>query len=732
MKKILGLAVLCLLLAGVCAVLRRQETTLAIPGSDIRFAPAHSMTWDPATGVLRSTGDDPYGFLVIPDACIPLHEVTLEFAGAPAPSRSNFYLYQYPAYLAGVFINDSYALTGKPEVVGDGFRIRWRVADSKVARIDLPDDLDRPVELRRVLLVSGRYGSWLTTVMWLLLAAGLLVPAWLGVRGFLQRHVSAELALLALLVAAKLSFTADLRLTVIGNALHDEALFVDQADAIMHGHWLGDFNDRTLSKGPVFPLFLAAVGRSHLPLQFVQLAVHALACLLFLAAVRPLLPRVGPRLLLFAVLLFDPHTYSSETIGRVLRSGLHPALTLIFLAGLFGLGVRLARPPRALLGWSLLAGFGWLAFWFCREEGLWLVPSAILGGGAVAFAAFRLRDAHRGGRLAVLLLPFVIFAAGDGLLRYVNYRHYRAAMTVDVNDGAFPAAYGALVRLTPERELPTVPVPHETQLRAYAVSPAFAELRPYLEGELGATWVRLSREANGGDLAPTEIRGGWYQWALRDAAAQAGHYRDAATANAYWSRVAAEINGAVAAGRIAGGPKRSGFLPRLHASDLPALRHSFADAAKVVVQFAHFTTQFLGVNNPPDRLAVFARVTNEGQSMQWAPPTRLTDVRITLSKIYGWFSVPASIAACAGLIVLAVRAARTRRGAFPLVIALALAGGAVALMLVVSLVDATSFTAVIGTYLAPATPLVLAAWILAPAWALAAPPEETADTPRRD
>ncbi len=62
-------------------------------------------------------------------------------------------------------------------------------------------------------------------------------------------------------------------------------------------------------------------------------------------------------------------------------------------------------------------------------------------------------------------------------------------------------------------------------------------------------------------------------------------------------------------------------------------------------------------------------------------------------------------------------AARRRAPLLPLVIVLAFAGGASALMIIVSLVDVTSFGATHAGYLAPATPLAIAFSMLAPAWA---------------
>ena len=718
MKKILGLAGGLLLLAGLLALFRLKQTTTEIPGAAVRFSPAHSLGWDPTRRLLTRTGDDPYGRIELPAACVPVQEVVIEFAGTPPrDDRSHFYVYQYPAYLEGVFYNDSYVVLGRPEPTPGGYRIRWQLANSKVVRLDLPDDLDQPCEILRIRIVSGFYGSWSATLMWTCLTAGLLLPLWTVLRRQVPGRPGLELGIFALLVALKLVLASDLRLDALGSAAHDDALFVTQADALRHGHWLGDFNERTLSKGPVYPLFLAAVGWSGAPLQPVQAGLHALACLLFVLALRPLLPSAGARLILFIVLLFDPHTLSSEAVGRVLRSGIQPALTLLLLAGAIGLATRITQPARRGLAWSLLAGLALPAFWYCREEGLWLVPSLALIGGGALVAAVRAGRTGLVPRLVLLVLPIALLLGSTWLLRTLNARQYGAPLTVDVKDGDFPRAYGALVRLTPAAAIPGVAVTRETQQRAAAVSPAFATIVPELEGPVGQGWARLGNTATGAVSDLAEIRSGWYQWALREAAAKAGHYRNAATATAYWARVADELNAAADAGRIAAGPTRTGFLPRWEPSLATTLRAAVLQAARVTVQFSDFTTRAPNSINSPSEAARFARITHQTRSPDEPPPGRLTDARVMVANLYVWCSPAVTAAALlAGLLVLG-QAWRQRRGVVPVAILLALAGGATALMLVVALIDVTSFSAVHAMYLAPATPLVLAGWVLAPVWA---------------
>ena len=707
------ISIVLLLLAGSLALLRRREAERLIPGGELRFTETHSVHWDPASRQVARTGDDPYVWVALPDGAIPLREVRIDFGGPVYAGRSGFYIYQFPDCFDGLQLDDSCVTLGQVSPAPGGFSMRWRLANSKILRLDLPDDLGQPVEIRAVRLVSPAYGNWISPLMWICLLAGLALPLAPRLLDAVRCRPWLELALAAGLVALKLILATDLHLAALGAALHDDALFVTQADAIMHGHWLGAFNELTLAKGPVYPLFLAAVGWSGAPLLLAQTFVHALACAVFVRALRPLLPGAHVRLLLFLALLFDPHTLSSESVGRVLRSGLQPALTLCALAGAIGLAARLRAAPRSLPAWSVFAGGAFAAFWYCREEGIWLAPSVLLVGGAAVVQVLRQPGPGRGRQLFLLALPVLVFLAAGALLRGVNARCYGAAIAVDVRDGAFPQAYGALLRLTPAVAQPTVPVARETRLRAYRVSPAFARLEPGLEGPVGDGWLRLSQSAPGAGAADREIRGGWFQWALREAAARAGCYRDAGTADRYWAQVAAELNAACADGRIAAGGPRSGFLPRWDARLWRPLGHSMLGAAAVVVQFSDFGVQAVPFQNPPDRQALFARVTHEPAATAFVPPTWRTAARMQLSRVYRWLGLVAT--ALAGLLTAGLVLRRSWRSLEAAVL-LALLGGAFSLITVSALVNVTSFSALHAMYLSPATPLVISSCVLAPFW----------------
>ena len=77
---------------------------------------------------------------------------------------------------------------------------------------------------------------------------------------------------------------------------------------------------------------------------------------------------------------------------------------------------------------------------------------------------------------------------------------------------------------------------------------AFGQLQPFLEGSLGQMYASFGQRIPG--LEPGEIAGGWFCWALRDAAAAAGHCGTPADSEAFYRQITTELQEAAAKGQL--------------------------------------------------------------------------------------------------------------------------------------------------------------------------------------
>jgi hypothetical protein len=276
----------------------------------------------------------------------------------------------------------------------------------------------------------------------------------------------------------------------IGGAGHDDRLFIELAQHLVRGHWLGPYNELTLAKGPFYPLFIAATFLIGLPLFLAQHTFYAAACGAVVQALRPAIASAGMRCAIYALLLWNPMTYDAHSMGRVLRQHIYGPLALLILAGLIALYLRRTASWRRQSPWAVMTGLAAAAFYLTREEFSWLLPSAALLGasyllGCRQISGHALRRA--GGMLGVAAL-----AAGLPILAIcaLNKSHYGWFGTCEFRAREFRDAYGAMLRVQVGPQLPFVPVTREAREAMAAASPRFALLqKQFEEGGLARGWA---------------------------------------------------------------------------------------------------------------------------------------------------------------------------------------------------------------------------------------------------
>ena len=325
-----------------------------------------------------------------------------------------------------------------------------------------------------------------------------------------------------------------LPVTVLGNTSFDDAWFFERARNMVAGRWMGHFSQVTLIKGPGYVFFLAANAILGTPVTLTQALLYMFGCGLFCLALFRLSRSAVLALAVFLAALLQPDVFP----GRLIRDDIYAAQTLIFLGCLIhALYLSEARRGRAL--WAVCAGLSLAWLWLTREEGVWVAPATL-----VLCLAGVWRDRARWRDVAGLVGTGVAAATA---VAACNFAAYGAFTVADLKSPAFARALDAVqsVRVGPSTAY--LPVPRRVRERLYAESPAFASLRPYFEG-VGQNWTQAGCQiypSTCGDYAA-----GWFVWALRDAVAQAGHYRSPAEADRFYRTLTAEVRTACAAGRL--------------------------------------------------------------------------------------------------------------------------------------------------------------------------------------
>lgn len=317
---------------------------------------------------------------------------------------------------------------------------------------------------------------------------------------------------------------------------YDDGLYIRLARSLAAGDWLGTYNQLTLVKGPAYPLFLALNSFTGIPLSLSEPTLYFGACLFFAASIY----RVRPSRLLFfsvfAAALLCPAVYIVR--DRVLREFFFDAELMV----LMGLWMRLfltgVRPGYLLM---IASGLVLGLFWMTREESILIVPCLVV------MAAFPLVNQFKGSLKPTLVTLVVVCASAVTVKTAVgtlNYVHYGRFVTDEMVDGSFQRVLVAMQRVGAVYNKPYVPVPKEAREAIAQQSPTFAMIKPTIDKIGVDAFCKITPESCG------DIAGGYYLWAIRDAAATQGAHVSAAAAQAYYEKMAIEIEQACASGRL--------------------------------------------------------------------------------------------------------------------------------------------------------------------------------------
>jgi len=400
--------------------------------------------------------------------------------------------------------------------------------------------------------------------------------------------------------AAKLWLTACRTLDAIGWADYDDHWFLRKAISILDGRWLGPYNSLTLIKGAAYPLWIALVSRLGIPLLFAQQLLYAFACLAVSLALAPSIRSSASRVVLFVVVLFNPMTFSDDIASRVARESIYPALGLLIFAGVAGAALRLDARRRDLLPWVFLSGVAVAVFWHTREEGVWILPLLGLATAAlVCWVVIDWRGRWRRG-LLVVALPALIFTSAHEAIVVTNGLHYGAFADVEFKWRPYLRAYGSLRQVRQHPAIPRVAVPEEVRRRVYAISPAFAELRPFLERDL-VGWKR----------GAADYENDSFMWAFREAVERAGYYKRGAPAvERYYDRLSDEIEAARVSGRLDARRARASLFPPLLSGQRRAVLQTWIVAAEKVLRFSDVSVNPASSDGSDDDLREYAAVTH--------------------------------------------------------------------------------------------------------------------------
>ncbi len=393
---------------------------------------------------------------------------------------------------------------------------------------------------------------------------------------------------------------------IYGSSTEYDALWY--VGSAKHWYWGAPYSWTAFVRPCAYPLFIAVVHFCGIPLRIaIELAQMAGSAVLIAALRKASVPRAicliifGLMILHPASLLYNNHSMSDSFYAAILPLALGGSvLTLL---------------TRKFLH-AVWTGVAFAVLWNTREESF-LIPIILVVFFALALlqpGTAPTRKAHfvfwlkRIGALTAVLSVLVL------AVNSANYLTFGSFAKSDMSSPAFEKALKAIVRIKPGSSRRYISVNQEALRMAYQVSPTFAQLRPEFDAPLAKNWTKPAFDKLG-----LHEYGPWFTWAFRNMTANAGYYKDPASTNAFYLKVADEINQACAAGQIPSRFVLSGFLDPGAVARIRYLPRSIARIARLFL----FRHQKVTVRADPDLLSWMSALYQEMVFRQ--PQPRIDD-----------------------------------------------------------------------------------------------------------
>lgn len=337
---------------------------------------------------------------------------------------------------------------------------------------------------------------------------------------------------------------------------YDDQLFVHYSEELLKGNWLGDYSTKTLSKGISYSLFIVWAHKLHISYGMLLGLLNVLASSVSAVAMRPLIKKRWLLCFLYLFFLYSPVTLTSEYSTRIYRNTLVVPAVFLVIGCLVGLYFRRKGSLKSFALWSVGLSLIFPFYWYVREDSLWLLPLVLVGVGIIAGSIFftnqyefHLKNLpmsikkitvtkQQVVKLSLCLLPFILLFSTTTVLKNTNQERYGISSVNDRTGGAFGKVSKQLIRLDDGTDLnetnATIWVSKKALKKAETVSPTLKSISKNID------WIYHGSPWTDG----SEIAGDIIFWALRDAADQAGYYKDGQKTEEFWQTVDSELSAA--------------------------------------------------------------------------------------------------------------------------------------------------------------------------------------------
>ena len=350
----------------------------------------------------------------------------------------------------------------------------------------------------------------------------------------------------------KISTAYFIPFSILPNSPHDDFLFFNLGTYISEFKWLGPYNNFTLIKGPVFPIFIGSSIMFQIPLRIFEALLIVSASFYFMLFLKKINLNNYVLLIFFAVLIFFPFQYTSVEF-RILRQIIYPWIILIIFTSLINIVFIVLRDNVSKINKKLvlhicILSLSIFTFHFTREEGIWLFPFLFL---FILLIFYLFYKAHKTKLfIKILFISTLIFLLLTSLLKAFNYIAYETTTINEFKNSDYVYGYSSLFLFGEDDDTFYAPTKSSWE-KMFLISPAAEELSKYIYSDAYKGWTATGcnglRNGHHRTLKTLDcddrMVSAFFLWAIRDAIWEAG-YRTPSDVFKFMRRLGDELHNA--------------------------------------------------------------------------------------------------------------------------------------------------------------------------------------------
>ena len=304
------------------------------------------------------------------------------------------------------------------------------------------------------------------------------------------------------------------------NLSYDDMLMINKVKALKAGEYLGIYSSKTLIKGIIYPIFLLLTQKLNTTYSIVLTVLYILATVYLAYSLKKIIKNKACVVIIFAIILFNPLSYSSDVFQRVYRNSLSIIELLFFLGAVINI---IGSKKERVVNYIIL-GITTGAMLLTREDNIW--TTIVL---AILFV-FKLYKDVRIKNILINLIPIFVITIILNTVSYINYKNYNIYTYDEISKTHFKDAYLKILQIKDNEKKDSIAIPKSTFLKLAEVSKVFNFTKEEIEKK-----YELSGRQNG------EIYNGNIVWILRGWINQKNDFKDGKEADEYYLKLSNEI-----------------------------------------------------------------------------------------------------------------------------------------------------------------------------------------------